>query len=64
MNRQARRAAAARARQNDLYNQYIQYLPKVPLDPPLERGRISHTVVEPVRRADGQIAWRPRQGTR
>jgi hypothetical protein len=43
-NRHARRAAAARARHDNFYQQHIRHLPEVPVDAPLERGRVYHTV--------------------
>jgi hypothetical protein len=47
MNRHQRRAAAARSRRNrdqhnNLYQSYIQHLPKVPPDAPLEPGGVYH----------------------
>ena len=52
--RRARRAAAARARQQSkrarvmachdrFYRDYIRHLPPVPIDAPLEPGRVYHT---------------------
>jgi hypothetical protein len=45
-NRAARRrqAAVERRRHNRVYNDYIRHLPEVPLDVPLERGRVYHLV--------------------
>jgi hypothetical protein len=50
MNRHDRRAAAARAKgarakHNNLYEQYIRHLPKVPGDAPAEPGRVYHLVI-------------------
>ena len=47
MNRHERRAAAARRQRNQeghntFYQRYVQHLPQVPLDAPLERGRVYH----------------------
>jgi hypothetical protein len=47
MNRHERRAAAARRRRNIekrsfLYQEYIRHLPEVPLDAPMERGRVHY----------------------
>jgi hypothetical protein len=47
MNRKERRAAAARARQNRerhdrFFQNYVSHLPQVPLDAPLEPGRVYH----------------------
>jgi hypothetical protein len=39
-NRRQRRAMRARA--DKLYEDYLRHLPKVPLDQPLERGRVHH----------------------
>jgi hypothetical protein len=39
MNRRQRRA---RARGNNFYERYVRHLPQVPLDAPLERGRVYH----------------------
>jgi hypothetical protein len=46
MNRHERRRAAARTRKahNSFYGRYVQHLPQVPLDAPLERGRVHHLV--------------------
>jgi hypothetical protein len=47
MNRHERRrqaASARRARHNHLYCDYIRHLPQVPLDAPLEGGRVYHMV--------------------
>jgi hypothetical protein len=46
MNRRARRRAAAlsRKRHNRFYLDYIAHLPEIPLDVPLERGRVYHQV--------------------
>jgi hypothetical protein len=46
-NRHSRRAAKARAHRNtqrhsSFYESYIKYLPLVPLDAPLEPGRVYH----------------------
>jgi hypothetical protein len=43
MNRHQRRAARAK-REGDFYQNYIQQLPEVPMEAPLERGRLYHTV--------------------
>jgi hypothetical protein len=46
MNRHQRRAAAARgetvATGDTLYERYIRHLPRVPIDAPMERGRVHH----------------------
>jgi len=34
-----------KARENGFHTSYVQHLPRVPLDAPLERGRVYHTVV-------------------
>ena len=48
MNRHERRVAKARSNRLRLHNQFyldhIQHLPRVPLDAPLERGRVYHFV--------------------
>jgi len=44
MNRHARRAAAARARQVRLYPDLIRHFPQVPLDAPLALGRVHYLV--------------------
>ena len=46
MNRKQRRAEKAknRARENRVYETYVRHLPEVPLDQPLERGRVYHMV--------------------
>jgi hypothetical protein len=44
MNRHQRRRAARMARHNQLYETYVRHLPRVPLDAPLERGRVYHMV--------------------
>jgi len=44
-NRHARCAAAVRAKHNSFY-EYIRHLPQVPVDAPLERGRVYHTVIQ------------------
>ena len=33
------------AGENKFYNDYVRHLPQVPLDAPIERGRIHHLVV-------------------
>jgi len=45
-NRHARRAAAARARKRhtNIYRDYIRHLPRVPVNAPLEPGRVYHAV--------------------
>ena len=53
MNRRARRRAAAlsrkseriRSRHNAFFETYIRHLPEVPLDAPLEPGRVYHAVI-------------------
>ena len=35
-----------RENENKLFEDYISKLPQVPLDAPLERGRLYHTVVQ------------------
>jgi hypothetical protein len=45
MNRHQRRAAAAtgrRANTSTYYQDYVRHLPQVPVDAPLERGRVDH----------------------
>jgi hypothetical protein len=45
MNRKQRRAAAAmgrRANTSTYYQDYVRHLPQVPVDAPLERGRVHH----------------------
>jgi hypothetical protein len=45
VNRHQRRAAARnRRRHNRFYDDYIRHLPRVPLNAPLERGRVYHAV--------------------
>lgn len=44
MNRHERRRAAAMNRENAFYLQYVRHLPPVPLDAPLEPGRVYHKV--------------------
>ena len=45
-NRHARRAAEARARLNDFYTKCIRHMPEVPVDAPLQRDRVYHTVIQ------------------
>ena len=45
MNRRQRRRARSAARHNRFYQTYVRHLPRVPLDAPLERGRVYHLVV-------------------
>lgn len=45
MNRHERRRARAMAQENDFYNDYVAHLPKVPIDAPLERGKLYHVVM-------------------
>jgi hypothetical protein len=45
MNRHQRRVAAAtgrRANASTYYRNYVRHLPQVPVDAPLERGRVDH----------------------
>jgi len=42
MNRRARKMAG----ENDFYTGYVKHLPSIPIDAPLERGRVYHTVVQ------------------
>jgi len=44
-NRHERRRARKLAHTN-FYEQYVQHLPQIPLDAPLERGRVYHTVMQ------------------
>jgi hypothetical protein len=47
MNRHQRRAAAARSRDahSAWFRDYVSHLPEVPVDAPLERGRLYHMCV-------------------
>jgi hypothetical protein len=45
MNRHERRRSKAMARENTFYTDYIRHLPSVPIDAPLERGRLYHIVM-------------------
>ena len=45
-NRHTRRAAAARARHSGFYQSYVRHMPEVPVDAPLERGHVYHTVIQ------------------
>jgi len=44
MNRHERRRARSMARENRFYESYVQHLPSVPHDAPLEPGRVYHTI--------------------
>jgi hypothetical protein len=44
--RENRTAAQTRAKRNNLYEQYIRHMPQVPIDAPLERSRVYHTVIQ------------------
>jgi hypothetical protein len=44
MNRHQRRRARRMARHNRFYETYVQYLPQVAPDAPLEPGRVYHLV--------------------
>jgi hypothetical protein len=46
MNRRTRRRAAAlnRKRHNTFFRDYIQHLPEIPADAPLQRGHVHHVV--------------------
>jgi Fe-S-cluster containining protein len=46
MNRHDRRRARKMDRENKFYEGYVRGLPRVPLDAPLERGRVYHLVVQ------------------
>lgn len=43
MNRHERRVARKK-REGDFYNDYIRHLPEVPVDAPMERGKVYHSV--------------------
>lgn len=45
MNRHERRRAKRMARENKFVDEYVSHLPQVPVDAPLERGRLYHTVM-------------------
>jgi hypothetical protein len=42
--RRSRSRARRKARENRFYQTYIRHLPAVPIDAPLEPGRVYHTV--------------------
>ena len=44
MNRKQRRARAKKGH-TDFYNKYVKHLPCVPLDVPMERGKVYHHIV-------------------
>jgi hypothetical protein len=44
-NRHARRAAA-RARHTHFYTLYVRHMPEIPVDAPLEPGKIYHSVIQ------------------
>jgi Fe-S-cluster containining protein len=44
MNRHERRRERKLAQHNKFYSGYVAHLPRVPLDEPLERGRVYHLV--------------------
>jgi hypothetical protein len=44
-NRRARRRAAAIARQNRFFSDYVAHLPILPIGAPIERGRVYHQVI-------------------
>ena len=45
-NRHERRRAKKMRKRDDFYTRYFAHLPRVPLDAPLERGRLYHRVVQ------------------
>jgi hypothetical protein len=44
MNRHQRRRARRIAHHNKFYRNYVRHLPRLPIDAPLERGRVYHMV--------------------
>jgi hypothetical protein len=46
MNRHQRRRARRMTRHNKFYQTYVRHLPRIPLDAPLDRGRVYHLVVQ------------------